>query len=321
MATDTIYGPTPAVDNGSTAAQIFIGRKSSFASAEGLGRSDKNYPTALLNHIRRDGAMDVIVSDHAAAELGKRVNSILNIYGIKNRSSEPHNKNQNYAEREWRDIKRMVELILNHTDAPMIVWLLVLEYVCFIRNHTARERLGWRTPVEWLLGYTPDITVMLIFHFWEPVYYAANEAEWPADNREALGMFVGIAECVGHAITFKILTQSKKVINRSIVRSATGDGIYQNERANSKAPEFAPSTPNRLLRVKDKLYPVKISEDLEEEGSPNTDQIMEVKSPSTRKLWKRADKAREAYTSDSDVKVEDVTDDEDDVENLSLIHI
>ena len=74
--------------------------------------------------------MDIIASDHAAAELGKRVNSILNIYGIKNRSSEPHNKNQNYAEREWRDIKRMVELILNHTDAPMMVWLLILEYVC-----------------------------------------------------------------------------------------------------------------------------------------------------------------------------------------------
>ena len=49
VATDTVYGPTPAVDNGSKAAQIFIGRISSFASSEGLGRSDKNYPVALLN--------------------------------------------------------------------------------------------------------------------------------------------------------------------------------------------------------------------------------------------------------------------------------
>ncbi len=313
VATDTVYGPTPAIDNGSTAAQLFIGRKSSFASAEGLGRSDKNYPTALLNHIRRYGAMDIIVSDHAAAELGKRVTSILNMYGIKNWSSEPHNKNQNYAEREWRDIKRMVELILNHTNAPMMVWLLVLEYVCFIRNHMARERLGWRTPIEWLLGYTPDITVMLIFHFWEPVYYATNEAEWPSDNSEALGMFVGIAECVGSAITFKVLTASNKVISRSVIRSAAGEGIYQNERANQKAPHFAPSVPNRVLRIKDKLYPIKVEERLADEIHRNADKSEEKADvQGTKKLWEENEKSRGIYTAE--VEVETVDDDSDDEE-------
>ena len=307
VATDTIYGPTNAIDNGSTAAQLFIGRKSSFASAEGLGRSDKDYPKALLNHIRKCGAMDVIVSDHAAAELSKRVEQILNLCGIKQWSSEAYIKNQNYSEREWRDIKRMVELILNYTDAPMFTWLLVLECVCFIRNHTARERLGWRTPVEWLLGYTPDITVMLIFHFWEPVYYAANEAEWPSDNREALGMFVGIADCVGHAITFKILTKDHKIINRSVVRSATGDGIRQNERANKKAPEFAPSIPNKLLKIKDKLYPVRIKAEsdtaTEIEQESQKDQGTNLGSAG---LWKKVNEEREANT----VEVETVDEDE-----------
>ena len=38
VATDTIYGPgCPAVDNGSTAAQFFVGRKSGFCAVEGLG--------------------------------------------------------------------------------------------------------------------------------------------------------------------------------------------------------------------------------------------------------------------------------------------
>jgi len=69
-------------------------------------------------------------------------------------------------------------------------------------------------------------------------------------------MFTGIAECVGNAITFEILTRKMKIINRSIVRSAIGTGMHQNERANALAPEFAPSVPTHLVNVKGKLYPV-----------------------------------------------------------------
>ena len=76
-------------------------------------------------------------------------------------------------------------------------------------NHTAQESLGWRTPVEWLLGYTPDITVLLQFVFWEPVYFARNEASFPEQPDEELGRFVGIADVVGNSVTFKILTEDE----------------------------------------------------------------------------------------------------------------
>ena len=77
--------------------------------------------------------------------------------------------------------------------------------------------LGWRTPTEWLLGYTPDITVLLIFTFWEPVHYAVNEASFPETPDEALGRFVGIADVVGATVTFKMLTEDMKVIAHSVV--------------------------------------------------------------------------------------------------------
>ena len=144
VATDTIYGPgCPAVDNGSTAAQFFVGRKSGFCAIEGLGRSDKRHPVALMNHIRRYGAMDQIISDNAKAQISTRVEEILNMLQIKDWTSEPHNKNLNFAERVWRDAKRKTELTLNFSDAPAFVWLLALEYVCFVMNHTAQESLGW----------------------------------------------------------------------------------------------------------------------------------------------------------------------------------
>ena len=119
--------------------------------------------------------MDQIVSDAAQAEVSKRVKELLNMLMIKQHVSEPHNKNQNYAERVWRDIKRMVERLLDLSDAPPYTWLLALQYVCFIKNHVAQEKLGGRTAIEWVLGFTPDISVLLIFLFWEPVHYAVDE--------------------------------------------------------------------------------------------------------------------------------------------------
>ena len=271
VATDTIYGPgCPAVDNGSTAAQFFVGRKSGFCAIEGLGRSDKRFPIALMNHIRRYGAMDQLISDNAKAQISARVEEILNALMIRDWTSEPHNKNLNFAERVWRDVKRMTELTLNFSDAPAFVWLLALEYACFVMNHTAQERLGWRTPTEWLLGFTPDITVLLCFIFWEPVYYAINEASFPQEPDEALGRFVGIADVVGATVTFKILTEDMKVITRSVVRTATKGGAYQNVRANTRAPTLAPKPTTSKLRIRDLEQQVAVEHD--DNDSPSQDE-------------------------------------------------
>ena len=94
--------------------------------------------------------------------------------------------------------------------------------MCFIKNHVAQEKLGGRATIEWVLGFTPDISALLSFLFWEPVHCAVDERHWPCDTREALGRFVRMSDNVGHAITFKILTESKKVIYRSVVRSGAG---------------------------------------------------------------------------------------------------
>ena len=45
---------------------------------------------------------------------------------------------------------------------------------------------------------------------------------FPSDSTEKVGRFVGIAESVGHALTFKILTEdTNKIIFRSKIRSAS----------------------------------------------------------------------------------------------------
>jgi hypothetical protein len=98
VATNTVYSPVPAVDSGSVVAQFFVGRKLGFTGCKGLGPSDKQFATTLMNHIRKYGAMDLLISDRVQAQVRQRVVDILNILGIKDFQSEPHNKNQNFAE-------------------------------------------------------------------------------------------------------------------------------------------------------------------------------------------------------------------------------
>ena len=51
VITDTLYSNTPAIDDGSTACQYFQGKTSKCRSVVPLGKSDAQYPMALLEEI------------------------------------------------------------------------------------------------------------------------------------------------------------------------------------------------------------------------------------------------------------------------------
>jgi hypothetical protein len=70
-------------------------------------------------------------------------------------------------------------------------------------------------------GSTNNISPLLCFHFWEPVYYKFDDSDFPSDSREKCGHFISISQSVGHAMTFKILMDDTlRVIHQSNVRSA-----------------------------------------------------------------------------------------------------
>ena len=87
--------------------------------------------------------MDVLISDNAKAQISVKVKDILRKYCIDDWQSEPHVKNQNFAEHGWMDMKRKVVIILNFSGAPSECWLLCLDYTCIIQNHIAIRALGW----------------------------------------------------------------------------------------------------------------------------------------------------------------------------------
>ena len=110
--------------------------------------------------------------------------------------------------------------MMEHTGSPANTWMLAIIYVCYLLNYTESETLHWRVPLERLTGFTPDISPPLRFQWYKLVYYK-NDTNFPYDTREKKGHFVGIAENIGHAMTYKILTDdTRKLICRSNIRSA-----------------------------------------------------------------------------------------------------
>ena len=243
VATDTVYSDTPAVDNGSTYAQVFIGRESNVADAYGM-RSDKEFVNTLEDQIRRRGAMSHLISDRAQVEISKKVVDILRSYKISDWQSEPHHQHQNYFERRYQVIKNYVNNIMNRVGAPAELWLLCLEYVCYLLNHLSCPSLGGVCPITFLTGQIPDISALLQYHFYEPVYYLGGTGqEFPSKSEEKLGYWVGIHETCGDALTYKVLaSSSRKVLPRSTLRSAakTGENNLRLDPARGETPDQKP---------------------------------------------------------------------------------
>jgi hypothetical protein len=93
-------------------------------------------------------------------------------------------------------------------------------YVCFLLYNTWCEVVD-DIPYCMSMGSTNDISPLLCFHFWEPVYYKFDDRDFLSDSHEKYRHFVRISKSVGQAMTFKILTDNTlKVIHQSNVRLA-----------------------------------------------------------------------------------------------------
>ena len=186
VATDTIFSDTPALDSRVKQAQVFVGR------------------------------------DSAKTEISKKVMDIFRAYHISNCHSEPYHQNQNPAEWQYRTIKSWTNTVMNRSGAPANCWLLCMIYVCYILNHIACGALNGSIPLLVLYGITPDISIMLLYTFYQPVFYATHDQHFPAESEERAAFWVGFGEQCGDAMTHELLDKiTQKIIYRSVVRPIT----------------------------------------------------------------------------------------------------
>ena len=214
----------PAVDDGSTMAQFFCGRDTLVCDAYGI-TSTKQFINTLSDNIRKRGAMDTLISDGGKYEISKRVTGLIRSLFIQDYQSEPYHQHQNKAENCFGLAKRYTNTVMNTSGCTACCWLLCLQYICVVLNHLASPTLQGICPVQALEGTTPDISFLLHFSFYEPVYYRIDSSEpdlnFPSSSNEKKGYWVGFADNQGDSLTWRILTEdTQKIIIHSGVRSA-----------------------------------------------------------------------------------------------------
>ena len=144
VATDTIFSDTPAINDGRTMAQFFVGRDTLVCDAYGI-KSQKQFINTLYDNIRFRGAMTTLITDGGRYAISKKISDLLRSLFIKQYESEPYHQHQNKAEQRYGVVKRYINTLMNLNGAPAHCWLLCMLYVCNLLNATASPALGGLT--------------------------------------------------------------------------------------------------------------------------------------------------------------------------------
>jgi hypothetical protein len=152
--------------------------------------------------------------------MSKQVLDVLRHLMIDFWQSEAYFQHQNFAKRCWQDLKHLTTWLMAYKNVPDNLWLLCLKYVADIMNITVVQSLNWQTPIQRLMGQTPDTSIAMVFQFYDEIYFRRDQkAHFPSETVELKGQFVGFSKHVGHSLTYKILTEdTNKIIHRSKVR-------------------------------------------------------------------------------------------------------
>ena len=95
-----------------------------------------------------------------------------------------------------------------------------MPHLCVLSTyHIACTALDRKIPLFSLTCITPDISIILLFTFYQPVIYATYDQNFPSESEVRAGYWVGFGEHCGDAMTRKILDHdTRKIIYRSAVR-------------------------------------------------------------------------------------------------------
>jgi uncharacterized lipoprotein YehR (DUF1307 family) len=162
----------------------------------------------IPEHVHTDGAKEMTAGDWK---------KICNEFGIKMSQTEKASPWQNRTEIEIREIKKHARRMMERANTPVKLWDFCVNYVSHLRNHISQplSQLQGRTPYEIVTGNTPDISELLEFEWYQPIWYY-EPSKFPHQNKH-IGRWLGIAHRIGQALCFWILPRSGIPIARTTI--------------------------------------------------------------------------------------------------------
>ena len=101
---------------------------------------------------------------------------------------------------------------------------------CFTLNHTYNFTVN-NVPSTTATGSTCDISPLLRFSFYQPVYCKRDDSSFPSDATEEHGRFAGILENAGNDMTFEILTSNTNIVSHHSNGRSVDNPVSVNLRA------------------------------------------------------------------------------------------
>ena len=93
-----------------------------------------------------------------------------------------------------------------------------MSYACYILNHISCKTFNGQIQLTKPYSVTPDFCILMMYTFYQSVYYASHNQSFPSTSEEKHAFWDGFGEHVGDAITHKLLdSSSNKIIYRSTV--------------------------------------------------------------------------------------------------------
>jgi hypothetical protein len=238
-------------------------------------KSKAEASVALMELIQYMGIPKHIHSDGAKEMTQGYWKKICNEFGIRMTQTEKASPWQNRTEIEIRELKRHTRRFMHRTKTPVQLWDFCVNYVAHLRNHIVRPlpTLQGRTPYELVTGNTPDISELLEFEWYQPVWYY-EPAEFPHQNK-LLGRWIGVAHRIGQALCFWILPKSGVPIARTTIQAIPLEEFNTND-LQYLIQEFDAAVASKLNRSGDQTSQFQLyREDEEKDEDSDAIELME----------------------------------------------
>jgi hypothetical protein len=217
-ATDTMDMRCSSIHN-ERYCQVFA-NKDFFAAAYPIPTKSACHE-ALDDFVNEYGAMDLLISDGAAEQCGAHSEFQRKVRRnrTEHKRSEKERHNQNPAEGVIREIRKRWYRMIFKTNCPRRLWTYGVPWVCAIMRMTASYagQLQGRTPIEAVMGETPDISEYLDFGFYDWVWFKRDAGIGEIE----LGKFLGISRNTGSLMSYHVLPKTGVPVSRTTVQRVT----------------------------------------------------------------------------------------------------
>ena len=99
-------------------------------------KTDEQFVNTLEENIRKQEAMNKLVSDSAEVEISNTVLDVLRTLCIGSWKNEARHQHQNSAKRGYNAVKTTTNTVLDRPGAPSFTWLICLLNIYFVLNNT-----------------------------------------------------------------------------------------------------------------------------------------------------------------------------------------